>query len=119
MPTDADGSKLEPSRPFRDRPLGRIVILLVVLAVAFFALQTCASRDSDISQEEAIEIARQEVDFEPERTMVRFLPRGADSRPFWAVSFSLLDAAGNPERITVVVVDSTTGEIEEIRRQDR
>jgi hypothetical protein len=116
--TDA-GSEPAPNRPFRDRPLGRIVILLVVLAVALLALKTCASRDTDVSQDEAIEIAREEIDFEPDRTMVRFLPRGVDSRPFWAVSFSLLDAAGNPERITVVLVDGTTGEVEEIRRQDR
>jgi hypothetical protein len=118
MPTDA-GSEPAPSRPFRDRPLGRIVILVVVLVVALLAARTCASRDTDVSQDEAIEIARQEIDFEPERTMVRFTPRGVDSRPFWAVSFSLLDTDGNPERITVVLVDGTTGEIEEIRRQDR
>ena len=118
MPTDA-GTEPAPSRPFRDRPLGRIVILLVVLAVALFALKTCASRDSDISQEEAIEIAEREIDFESQRTMVRFLPRGVDSRPFWAVSLSELDADGNPERIVVVVVDATTGDVEEIRRQER
>jgi hypothetical protein len=119
MPIDAGDSEPAPSRPFRDRPLGRIVILLVVLAIALFAARTCASRDSDISQEEAIEIAEQEIDFEPDRTMVRFTPRGIESRPFWAVSFSILDANDQPERITVVLVNATTGEIEEIRRQDR
>ncbi len=51
--------------------------------------------------------------------MVRFTPRGVNSRPYWAVSLSLLDAAGNPERITVVLVDAQTGDIEEIRRQER
>ena len=118
MSTDA-GSEPAPNRPFRDRPLGRIVILLVVLAVAFLALKTCASRDSDISQEEAVEIAQQEIDFEPDRTMVKFTPRGVPSRPFWAVSFSTLDADDQPERITVVVVDATTGEIAEIKRRER
>ena len=118
MSTDA-GSEPAPNRPFRDRPLGRIVILLVVLAVALLALKTCASQDTAVSQEEAIEIARQEIDFEPDRTMVKFTPRGVPSRPFWAVSFSTLDANDQPERITVVVVNATTGEIAEIRRQDR
>ena len=51
--------------------------------------------------------------------MVRFTPRGIESRPFWAVSFSVLDANDQPERITVVLVNATTGEVEEIRRQDR
>jgi hypothetical protein len=119
MSTDADGSKPEPSRPFRDRRLGRIVILVVVLAIALLVAKSCASRETDVGQDEAIEIAREEIDFEPERTMVRFLPRGVDSRPFWAVSFSLLDTDGNPEYITVVVVNGTTGDVEEIRRGDR
>jgi len=119
MPIDAGDSEPAPSRPFRDRPLGRVVILVVVLAIALFAAKTCASRDSDISQEEAIEIAQQEIDFDPDRTMVRFTPRGIQSRPFWAVSFSLLDANDQPERITVVLVNAITGEIEEIRRQGR
>ena len=29
MPTDAGGSKPAPSRPFRDRPLGRLVVYAV------------------------------------------------------------------------------------------
>jgi hypothetical protein len=116
--TDA-GSKPEPSRPFRDRPLGRILILAVVLLVAFVATKSCASRDSEVDQDEAVEIAREEIDFEPDRTMVRFLPRGVNSRPFWAVSFSDLGPDEQPERTTVVVVDATNGEIEEIRRQGR
>jgi hypothetical protein len=118
LPTDA-GTEPAPSRPFRDRPLGRILVLLVVLAVAFIAAKSCASRDTEVSTDEAIEIARQEIDFEPDRTMVRFTPRGVDSRPFWAVSLSLLDPSGNPYRITVVLVNAETGEVEEIRRQGR
>ena len=116
--TDA-GSEPAPSRPFRDRPLGRILILAVVLVVALVAARTCASRDTDVSQDEAIEIAQREVDFEPERTMVRFTPRGIDSRPYWAVSLSLLDERGATERVTVVLVDAKTGDVAEIRRQDR
>jgi hypothetical protein len=90
-----------------------------VLAIAFVATKSCASRETDIGSDEAIEIARREIDFEPERTMVRFTPRGVQSRPFWAVSFSLLDATGNPDRITVVLVNAKTGEVVEIRRQGR
>jgi hypothetical protein len=51
--------------------------------------------------------------------MVRFLPRGLESRPNWAVSFSLLGPGEIPEQVTVVVVDATTGDVVEIRRQDR
>jgi hypothetical protein len=69
-----------------------------------------------VTQEDAIAIAREEVDFEPERVSVRFLPRGIPQEPAWAVSLSLVGAQGDLERVTVVVVDAETGEIEEVRR---
>ncbi len=116
MPTDA-GSEPAPSRGLRDRPLGRILLLILVLAVAFVASKSCASRDTEVDSDEAVEIARQEVDYEPERVMVRFTPRGIDSTPHWAVSLSLVDAAGNAERVTVVLVDARTGQVVEIDRE--
>ena len=70
-----------------------------------------------MSKEEAAEIAREAVDFEPERVMTRFLPRGIRSRPAWAVSLSLVGAGGRLENITVVVVDAELGEIVEVRKQ--
>ncbi len=111
MPTDA-GTR----RGLRDSALGKAAILIAVLLAAFLATQSCASRDTEISKEEAVEIARKEVDFQPDRVMTRFVPRGIDSRPSWAVSLSTTDAAGRLERVTVVVVDGRTGEIVEKRR---
>lgn len=117
MPTDA-GSEPAPSRrDLRDRPLGRILILLLVLAVAFVAARSCASRDTEIDADRAVEIATEEVDYEPERIMVRFTPRGAQSRPYWSVSLSTLDAAGNVEQVTVVLVNAQSGEVEDINRE--
>jgi hypothetical protein len=102
------------ARGLRDRPLGKAAILLAVLLAAFVATKSCASRDTNVSKEKAAEIAREQVDFKPDRVMTRFVPRGVQSRPTWAVSFSKLDATGNYERITVVVVDAVTGDIIEI-----
>ena len=53
MPIDAGDSKPAPSRPFRDRPLGRVVILVVVLAIPlliflFSGLYTVAFTSLDI-----------------------------------------------------------------------
>ena len=53
--------------------------------------------------------------FTSERTQVRYLKRGLESQSFWAVSLSTLDEAGSTERAVVVVVDATTGEVEEIQ----
>ena len=114
---DSSSSDAGSGRGLRDRPLGKVALLLAVLLIAFLASRSCASRDTEISQDEAVEIAREEVDFEPDRVAVRFLPRGVQSRPSWGVSLSTENAEGELERVTVVVVDATTGEIAEVREE--
>ena len=117
MATPSTDAGSERGRSFRDRPLFRVAVLALVLLLALLASRSCGSRDTEISQEEAVEIARGEVDYEPDRVSVRFLPRGFQSRPTWAVSLSTVGAEGDLTRITVVVVDGRTGEILEVRRQ--
>ncbi|MGH3035275.1 MAG: hypothetical protein ACRDON_12090, partial [Gaiellaceae bacterium] len=85
-----------------------------MLLLAFLASRSCASRDTEVDHDEAVEIAKEEVDFVPERVVVRFVPRGLESRPYWAVSLSTLDEEGNFERIVVVLVNGRTGEVEEV-----
>jgi hypothetical protein len=87
-------------------------MLLAVFVLAFFATKTCASRDEEISFEEAEAIARDEVDFEPEKVLVRGVQRGLDAHLFWAVSLSTANAAGVREECATVLVDSETGETE-------
>ena len=117
MPTDA-GAEPEPKRDPRDRPLVRVAMLVGILLIAVFAAKTCASRDTEISDDEAIEIASEVIEFEPDQVMVRFVPKGAQSRPFWAVSFSTVAADGTLDDVTVVVVNAQTGQIDEIRHED-
>jgi hypothetical protein len=69
-----------------------------------------------VTQEEAVSIAREEIDFEPERISVRFIPRGIPTQETWAVSFATVAADGHLERVTVVVVDAETGAVVEVRR---
>ncbi len=87
-----------------------------MLLLALLAARTCASRDTEVSQEEAVEIAREEIDYEPDRVGVRFLPRGVQSRPSWAVSLATVGADGELTRVTVVVVDGRSGDVLEVRR---
>jgi hypothetical protein len=84
-------------------------MLAAVLVIALLATKTCASRDTDIDQDEAVEIAREEVDFEPEKVLVRFVQRGLDARPYWAVSLSTENAAGIRQDCATVLVDGETG----------
>ena len=80
-----------------------------MLAVAFFATKTCASRDTEIDQDEAVEIAKDEVDFEPTKVLVRFVPQGLQSRPYWAVSLSTTNAVGIRQDCATVLINGETG----------
>jgi hypothetical protein len=87
-------------------------MLLAVFLLAFIALKTCASRGDEISFEEAEAIARDEVDFEPEKVLVRGVQRGLDAHLYWAVSLSTTNAAGIRVDCATVLVDSETGATE-------
>ena len=85
-------------------------MLLAVFLVAFVALKTCASHEDEISFEEAEAIAREQVDFEPTKVLVRGVQRGLDAQLFWAVSLSTENAAGVRVECATVLVDAKTGE---------
>lgn len=102
-------------RGLRDTAWGKAALLVGVLAAAFAVSQSCGSRETDITKEEAAEIARERIDYEPERVQARFIPRGARSAPAWAVSLSTVGPDGQPETVTVVVVDARNGDILEVR----
>jgi hypothetical protein len=112
MPTTTDGA---PKRAFSDTAWGKAALLAFVLVLAVVAARSCASRDTEISKEEATEIARKELEFTPDQVMTRFVPRGFQSRPTWAVSFTQVDDDGVVERAFVVVVDANDGHIIETR----
>ena len=113
MSTSADG---ETRRGLRDSTWGRVALLVLVLAAAGLLAKTCASTDTAVSQDEAIVIAKEQVDFEPNQVMVRYIQQGLKPRPYWAVSLSDKQPDGALDNLTVVVVDANTGEVTEIRR---
>ncbi len=99
----------------RDRPLGKIAILAVVLLAAFLVSRSCGETRTDVSQAEATEIARAQIDFEPNDVRVRLQKRGIDSQPFWLVGLGVKRSDGCYERAVSVVVHANTGAIEEVR----
>jgi hypothetical protein len=99
------------ARDIRDRPLFRIAILVAVLLVAFAATKSCARQQHKIGQDEAVAIARKEIDFEPDRYQIRYLPQGLPPVYYWGVNFQTLDANGTVTRVQVVLVNADTGEV--------
>jgi hypothetical protein len=103
-------------RGFRDRPWGKAAILVAILALALVASRTCGAAGARISQDEAVAIAKRQIDYEPDRVNVRFFRRGVPSRGAWAVSLSTVEESSAMERLTTVVVDAGTGRVVEINR---
>jgi hypothetical protein len=97
-------------------PPRALVVMAVLLVVIFVASRTCAN-SGDVTQQQAVETARGQVDFRPDGVNVRFLRRGVGQQPYWAVSLWQRAADGSRfRRVTVVVVSADTGEVTEVRR---
>lgn len=111
--TSSNGHKAapQPKRDLRDRPLVRVAILLALLLFAFFVTKSCTRQQNKISQDEAVAIAEQEIDFEYTRYQIRYLPQGLPPVYYWAVNFSRLNDQGRVVETEVVLVNATTGDV--------
>jgi hypothetical protein len=98
-------------------PLGKLAVVAGLLLAIFLVSRGCQSQGIDLTKDEAIAIAREQVDFEPDLEVVRFLRRGIRFKPYWAVSLSRRNAEGERTDVTVVVVDAATGAVVEVKRE--
>jgi hypothetical protein len=96
-------------RGLRDSVAGKVVLLVLVLLAAYLVAQTCGSSEPGVSQEEAIEIAREEIDFEASEVQIRNVPRGFESRS-WMVSL-YTGTPVNPEQCSLVEIDADSGRV--------
>ena len=105
--TDTD----KPRRDPRDRAVVRVAIMVAVLAVAFLSARSCGSAGREVSSERAVEIARHEASFTPDRQMVRLVQRGLPPRAYWGVSLVKSGPDGRPTSVQVFLVDAKTGDV--------
>jgi len=116
---DGDGRpppEPKPRRGLRDSALGRLALFALVLGIAVVASRTCASAGRNVSNEEAIEIAKANASFVPcadvRCAQARFVQRGIPTRAYWGVVLSEeLDERGQPTRIESFLIDAATGEV--------
>jgi hypothetical protein len=99
----------------RELPPRRIVVAMIVILflAAFVVSRSCQEREVGIDKQRAMAIAREQIDYEPQRFAVRFLRRGIPSRAYWAVSMPGTD----PPRVTTVVVNAASGAVVEVNRE--
>jgi peptidase YpeB-like protein len=94
-----------------------VLVIALVLVAAFVFAQTCQKDEVRVSEEQAIQTARDQVSFEPELTQIRMLRQGLGSKPFWIVSLSIPgETEGTFKRVAVVRVDANSGEVEDVER---
>ena len=107
-PTDAGTG-----RGLRDRPLGKVAILVALLLVALVVARTCGSTRPDVSLEEAEQIAREQIDFRPTNVQIRNLPRGFERRA-WIIDL-YTGSPSNPGRCRQVEIDADSGDVIRVR----
>lgn len=103
------------ARELRDRPLFAVFVIALLILAIFLVSRGCQREGIELTQDEAIAIAREQVTFVPDRIAVRFIRQGLSFQPHWAVSLSEETPEGLAN-ITVVLVDAETGEVVDIRR---
>jgi len=99
-------------RDLRDNAYVRVAILVVLLFVAFLVTKSCARQQNEVSQDEAVAIAKEHVDFAPDDYQVKYLPQGVPPVYYWAVSLYTVKN-GHPDHVEVVLVNATTGAVRE------
>lgn len=91
-----------------------LLLLAILLGVLAGTGRLQASSGIEIERDQAVEIARSELDFQPERADARIVRQGFVLRPVWAVSFSVPTPDGDQndfDRLLIVEVDAISGEI--------
>ena len=106
------GTRLTPEQPV----WVRVAFLVAILVVAFVVAQTCQKSQIRFNKNQAIATAENQVDFKPQRTQVRLLRQGLDSKPYWIVSLSTPgEQKGTFHDLAVVRIDANTGKVASVK----
>lgn len=90
--------------------------MVALLALGLVLTRVLGRTNTKVSKDDAIAVARPNVDFKPQGYNIRLLRQGIPPRPVWAVSFWIRKAGGGYSRITLVLVDANSGRIIKVRR---
>ena len=97
---------------------GRIAVFVALFGLLLVANQARQKKQVRLSKTQAVAKARPYAGFVPQRTQVRFIRQGINSRPYWAVSFSIPEKKGDGYlRLTTVRVNANTGKVEAVNRE--
>ena len=125
-------SETRPREPLTGEPAGarapssrraptwpRVAVVAALLVLTVIVSRTCQQSEIELTQEEAVALATEQVRFEPENTQIRLLRQGLDRHPFWIVSLSIAESrrTSASTQLAVVRIDATSGEVVEVNQQ--
>jgi hypothetical protein len=102
------------AQALKGRPIGRILVLVGVVALTFLASRSCQRNYVRITDAQAVAIGQREIDFRPQGHTVRLVQRGLPPKRFWAVSYWIRDGKGGYRKLTVVLINANTGVVQEV-----
>src|SRR4051794_38891122 len=95
----------------------RALVMVALFAGLLLANQACQKQQIRVTKQQAVAKALPYAGFVPQRTQVRFIRQGINSRPFYAVSFSIPEKKGNGYlRVTTVRIDANTAKVAAVNR---
>ena len=111
-PSSSTDEQAPRRRDLRDSTLGRIAIIVAVLAIAGVSARSCSSRGGggELTREEAVAAAETVAVFEGDEVLVRYLNQGIPPRGTWIVSF-YNGPRRHPTASQTILVDAETGQI--------
>jgi hypothetical protein len=89
----------------------RVLAFVGLLVLTVLVANSCQRSQVRFNQQQAVALARQQIDFEPTRTQVRLIRQGIQSRPVWAVSLSVPTGPEKFDRLAVVRIDANNGKV--------
>jgi hypothetical protein len=90
--------------------------MVALIAIGLLLTRVLDRSGARVSEERAVEVSRPYAGFTPEGHNIRLVRRGIPPKPFWAVSFWIKDASGDPTRVTLVLVNADTGDVTEVKK---
>jgi hypothetical protein len=91
--------------------------MVALLALGLVLTRVLGRTTPKVSKQEAVAVARPNVDFKPQGYNIRLVRQGIPPRPVWAVSFWIRKSGGGGySRITLVLVDANSGRVMQVRR---
>jgi hypothetical protein len=94
----------------------RVAFMVALLALGLVLTRVLGRTNPKFSKQDAIAVARPNVEFKPQGYNIRLLRQGIPPRPVWAVSFWIRKAGGGSSKITLVLVDANSGRVMQVRR---